>query len=59
MFDHYQYLYGRWNNYERKILKKDVNVVSNYSTADRFNYKHNTSALFNKWVDDIKGKLFK
>ena len=35
------YLYGSGNNYECKIFKNQVEVVSNYSTADWSYYKHN------------------
>ena len=47
MFVCYLYLYGSGNNYECKIFKNYVDVVSNYSIIDRPYYKYIIPILFN------------
>ena len=54
MFVYNLYLYGGGNNYECKIFKNHIDVVSNYSTTDRSYYKHIIPTLINKWHNSIK-----
>ena len=54
MFVYNLYLYSGGNNYECKVFKNHVDVVSNYSTTDRSYYKHIIPTLINKWHNSIK-----